>query len=56
VLGAAAFRKRLKPASVSVSPAGSASVLLVVGDLFADHVIEVRFDKRGTLSELALAG
>jgi hypothetical protein len=56
VLGAVAFRKRLKPAFVTVSPSGSATVLLEVGDLFADHVVEVRFNKRGTLSELALAG
>ena len=54
-LTATAFRRRLRLESVHVGP-GRTTVYFEAGELFLDHVIEVRLDPRARVREILLAG
>jgi hypothetical protein len=51
----ARFEQRLRPSSVSVGD-GRTTVHVACGNLFTDHVIELRLGPRGGVREVCLAG
>lgn len=55
ILSAAAFTKKLKPASISIGAKGSGSMILECGELFGDHGIEITLGAGGKPTQIALA-
>lgn len=54
-LSPAAFKRQLSPTSLHIA-AGRVTLDLAAGDLFGDHIVEVRMSPRGKINEILIAG